>query len=550
MTQTTPHPAAPGLALRRPAMRPLTLSLLVTGVILLGHNRTLWARLSEVLGPQPLMLAAMAGAVAAFVLSIVLLLAPRWLQKPWLVALLIIGAVASYYTDRLGVRIDREMIQNAMNTTGAESRHLITAGFVGHVLLWGVLPAAGVVWVRLVRRPPLLDLALWGLTLALALGLTVGLLLTQYRGLSSVVRANPDLRTLVIPYTPLAAAVSYAKMMRRAATGGVVAPLGLDARPGPHLAAAPRPVVTVVVLGETVRAQNWGLNGYARDTTPELARRGVLNFPDVQSCGTSTAVSLPCMFSPLGHDGYAFDRFAASENLFDVLVHAGLDVAWWDNNTGSQTITARHAQRMMTAADDPAACAGGECTDDVFLAPLARALDGVTGPTVLFLHEIGSHGPAYFLRYPEGAEAFQPACRSADFLTCTAEEIANAYDNTILQTDRVLARMIDLLAARSDLDTALLYVSDHGESLGEAGLYLHGAPWFMAPDEQTRVPMVLWMSDRFAGTMGLDPECLAARAVQPHSHDGVFHSVLGLVDVLTQVRDARLDSVGACRVAP
>jgi len=167
---------------------------------------------------------------------------------------------------------------------------------------------------------------------------------------------------------------------------------------------------------------------------------------------------------------------------------------------------------------------------------------------VLVLHMIGSHGPAYHLRYPPEFERFTPACKTAEFAKCTPQEIANAYDNTILFTDHILSQTIDLLAAQTRVIPAVIYASDHGESLGEDGLYLHAAPWFMAPEVQTKVPMVLWLSDAYKATFQLDAACLAAKAALPTSHDMLFHSVLGLMDIQTETRDPALDLTTDCRM--
>lgn len=348
------------------------------------------------------------------------------------------------------------------------------------------------------------------------------------------------------PGAAIGGAARYAKMMLKA-RDVVVAPLGRDAKKGPLISGAGKPVLTVVFVGETARAQNFGLNGYARDTTPELAERDIVNFTDVTSCGTSTAVSVPCMMSNLTRDGYSYDASIRQENMLDVLTHAGVDVLWWDNNTGDQGTAARIGPiRRMQAADDPAACASGECTDAVFLKPLEATLPQITRDTVIFLHMVGSHGPSYFLRYPPEAEVFAPACRTPEFADCTPEEIVNAYDNSIRFTDHVIASTIDLLAGQDGLATSVLFLSDHGESLGEDGLYLHAAPYFLAPETQTRVPMAMWFSDAYRDAFGLDLPCVAAKAHEPQSQDNLFHTVLGMMDVTTGVRSAALDLVGGC----
>ncbi|HLQ18167.1 MAG TPA: sulfatase-like hydrolase/transferase, partial [Tabrizicola sp.] len=176
-------------------------------------------------------------------------------------------------------------------------------------------------------------------------------------------------------------------------------------------------------------------------------------------------------------------------------------------------------------------------------------LKSAKGVQLLVLHQLGSHGPSYFRRYPAAFARFKPACEKDDLQQCSREEIVNAYDNTIAYTDWFLAQVIDLLDASDRVIPAMYYVSDHGESLGEGGLYLHGTPYFMAPEYQTRVPMVLWMSGRFRDSLALDQDCLKAAAEAPVSHDNMFSTVLGMVDVTTTARDQALDLAGACRQA-
>ncbi|MES2549976.1 MAG: sulfatase-like hydrolase/transferase, partial [Pseudomonadota bacterium] len=314
------------------------------------------------------------------------------------------------------------------------------------------------------------------------------------------------------------------------------------------LANTAKPVLLVIVAGETGRAQNWSLDGYTRDTNSELAKRDIVYYPNATSCGTATATSLPCMFSPLTKDQYSYEGGLSNENLLDVLTHAGFDVEWWDNNTGDKNIGDRLAvrPRTMKPQDGPEFCFP-ECIDGVFLKDLQAKAETITKNTVIVLHQIGSHGPSYWLRYPADREIFSPACKTEELTDCSTAEIVNAYDNTIAYTDWFLAQVVDVLDASDRVTPAMYYVSDHGESLGEGGLYLHGTPYFMAPEYQTQVPMVIWMSERFRASLSVDADCLKAAAANPVSHDNMFSTVLGMLDVSTMAKDDGLDLAGACR---
>lgn len=535
--------AAP--AQRGPGLSPLALNALVATWLMALCNATFWGHLFRIFeGRLPAALV-FAGAVWALMMLVLSLLAVRRAQKPVLAAMILIAAVTSYYIDTLGVVVDRDMIQNAMTTTVAEARHLITPAFLTHILLYAVLPIAVLARIPVRRAGVGRALAGWVLVCIASAALMVGLLFTNLKGYSTVLRADKELMGSVQPLAPISGALRYARMMMKSARV-VVQPTGTDARPGPFLARVPKPVLMVIVAGETSRAASWGLGGYGRDTTPELARRDILYFSQVTSCGTATATSLPCMFSPLSRADYSYEGGLSHENLLDVLARAGFHVEWWDNNTGHKNIADRVASRMMTPEDGPEFC-NPECIDGVFLKHLQQTADSITQNTVIVLHQIGSHGPSYWLRYPPDRERFAPACKTPELTDCTTEEIVNAYDNTIAYTDHFLAQVIDLLGASDRVIPAMFYVSDHGESLGENGIYLHGAPWFMAPKVQTHVPMVVWMPEAFRSALGLSPDCMQGLRDAPASHDNMFSTILGMLDVQTEAVDTALDLTRTCR---
>ena len=168
--------------------------------------------------------------------------------------------------------------------------------------------------------------------------------------------------------------------------------------------------------------------------------------------------------------------------------------------------------------------------------------------TVFVLHMIGNHGPAYFRRYPPQFRRFLPDCETAELRDCTRQQVVNSYDNAILYTDHVLASVIGTLQdAPQRLDSAMIYVSDHGESLGEHGLYLHGIPYSIAPELQKHVPMVVWLSRPMSASGDVNVACLRSRAHEALSHDNLFHSVLGLMDVRTAAYLPARDIFDGCR---
>jgi glucan phosphoethanolaminetransferase (alkaline phosphatase superfamily) len=183
------------------------------------------------------------------------------------------------------------------------------------------------------------------------------------------------------------------------------------------------------------------------------------------------------------------------------------------------------------------------------LKDLGERLRTIKRDTVIFFHQIGSHGPAYSERYPAAFERFKPACRAYELQHCSQQEVVNAYDNTIAYTDHVLSRQIEMLRAAADtIDGLLIYASDHGESLGEQGVYLHGMPYRFAPRVQKEVPMLLWVSDGYAQRAQLNISCLRQRSKAPVSHDALYHTILGAAEVRDRAYDPSLDVLSSCRL--
>jgi lipid A ethanolaminephosphotransferase len=159
----------------------------------------------------------------------------------------------------------------------------------------------------------------------------------------------------------------------------------------------------------------------------------------------------------------------------------------------------------------------------------------------IVLHQMGNHGPAYYKRYPKSFEKFTPVCETSQLEECSKEAIDNAYDNAILYTDYFLSRVIALLKNNSAaFETSMLYVSDHGESLGENGLYLHGLPYFLAPDTQTQIPVIMWFGENYDE---IDNESLRLKRNNSYSHDNLFHTILGLMEVQSEVYNNDMDIV-------
>jgi lipid A ethanolaminephosphotransferase len=475
------------------------------------------------------------------------LLLNRWTAKPLLSLLLPLAAAAALLQLQQPARVlDPAGVRGLLQGGMVPLQALLAPRWVLSGLLLAGLPLLALWRLRLQQAPrgPALWRRLRLLLVAAAVG-TATLLLTGAE-LSTLMREQPQLRYRVTPANLLVAAV----MAPTVPAASVPRQIGLDARLGPHWQGADRPAVLVIVVASSVRAGNWGAGrGSGRQTTPELAAmKDVIHFPHASSCGTSAEVSLPCLFSPEGLRLQLASRPGRSESLLHVMQHAGVDVLWRDNQSSCRGVCDGLPQQHIAPDADPQRCDGSRCLDEVLLQGLAQRLDAAHGAQLLVLRPQANLGPAYFRHYPKAFRRFKPTCDSSELPSCSREQVTNAYDNGLLYLDHVLAQLIELLKSRSaTLDSAVIFTADHGESLGENRLYLHGLPRAIAPRQQTEVPLLMWLSPAYAVRFGIDAACLRRRATETAEHDNLFHTALGLLDVQTTLRDPALDLSAHCR---
>ena len=552
---------APPLVARlpRPIWRPGHAVWLLSLWLATAGNLPLWWRVSELAGTPAQRLALLGGfglVVLGLTAALLSLLAWPRVFRPVATVLLLVSAFNTHFMLQYGAVIDPTMLANVAQTDVREVRDLLSWRLPLTVLLVAGVPL-WLVWRRpLVLRSWLPQTGRNALGATIAAAIVVVATMATYQDLASLMRNHKALRYMVNPVNTVYAASRLAvdQLPRQVQA---LKPVGEDAHLGASYTGQNKPPLLMVVVGETARAQNFGLNGYARNTTPALARwqavEGLVNFSQVQSCGTNTKVSVPCMFSPLTRT-QGGDQTPEHENLLDVLQRAGLAVLWIDNQAGCKGVCARVPNASTLDLKLPGLCDGGECLDPAMLDGLdARiaALDPVRRArgVVLVMHQMGSHGPAYSKRSAPDRKPFQPECTSNTLSDCPPEQLVNAYDNSIATTDHFLDLSLQWLKAREkagDFQTGLIYLSDHGESLGENGLYLHGVPYALAPQQQTHVPMVAWLSPGLQQRSGVGSACLRAQADKPISHDHLFHSVLGLMDVQTSAHDLSLDILAPC----
>jgi lipid A ethanolaminephosphotransferase len=491
--------------------------------------------------------------LSAFVLvplvAVLSLALGRKLLRVVAAVLLLVAASCGYFMTQYGVIIDQSMIRNAVETTALEATPLLGAAYFLHVALYGVLPAIVVFAVPLARLRFRTDLFVRLGTVVVAVLFLATTMYVNYAAAVFFGRENDDLKLQINPAYPLWAAATFGMSSDKEAPQ-VRRPL--DVRLAEATAVDRKPALVVIVMGETARADRFSFNGYERDTNRYTRERGVVNFPSVVSCGTSTAESVPCIFSGLGQAKFSHAAAMKSESIVGAMQRLGIETFWRDNSTGCKDVCDEQHFEQRADWTTPKLCDDTGCFDELLLEDFDALLADRARDHLIVLHQRGSHGPAYNTDVPQWAKEYFPECDLPNLRNCDRAAINNSYDNTILYTDYFVSRVIDELDKRSaDFDTAMLYVSDHGESLGENGLYLHGLPYAMAPREQTQVPMLFWASPGFYEERAhVDSHCLRESAQHDTSHDAIFHTLLPIFGLESPLYEQRLDLMAACRGEP
>ena len=544
-------------ALPRQPLHPARVVVLVSLWLATACNLPLWREVAQLPGQGSLRGALFALAFALIVAAgnaaLLSLFAWRRTLKPAAAVLVVAAAFGAYFMLAYGIAIDASMLVNVLQTDVHEARDLLNWRLPVTVLALAAPPLWWLARTPVRRVAPLRLAGHNALLLGGAVAVILLCLLLVFQDFASTMRNQPRLRYLVNPLNTVYALGKVATQPLRMESTRLL-PVGRDAKLGASYAGQARPPLLVLVLGETGRSGNFGINGYARDTTPRLAaRKDIASARNAWSCGTSTAASVPCMFSHLGRTGFEA-RAANFENLIDVLQHAGLAVLWVDNQSGCKGVCDRIGQTSTTGLKDAALCASGECLDRVMLQSLDARIAALPPEqrqrgTVVVLHQMGSHGPAYFKRSAPENKKFLPECASTALQECARQQVVNAYDNSIVETDHFLDSVLKWLSTQDrQAQTAMVYVADHGESLGENNLYLHGLPYAIAPDVQKHVPWITWLSPAMQTRLGLPMGCLQQDLAERRiTHDSYFHSVLGLMDVRTGAYNPELDTFAECR---
>jgi lipid A ethanolaminephosphotransferase len=281
--------------------------------------------------------------------------------------------------------------------------------------------------------------------------------------------------------------------------------------------------VVVLVIGESARSSNFSLYGYSKNTNPLLSKLPNLYHFAATSCATYTTAGVKCILD-----------YAHTDDLYEILPNYlyrnNIEVFWRTTNWGEPPVHIKNYQNKDALM---ANCKGEACDyDEVLLSGLNEQIEASDKNKILVvLHTSTSHGPTYSKKYPPQFEVFKPVCNSVELGNCSQTELINAYDNTIVYTDYILAKLIENLKQLKEFKSTMIFVSDHGESLGEKNLYMHGLPLSMAPKEQYEIPFIVWVSD---STMQMKPN-------ETLSQNHVFHSVLKFLQIGSPIYDENMN---------
>ncbi len=465
------------------------------------------------------------------------LLSSRYTTKPIIIILLLISSFTTYFMNTYDVVIDDSMVRNALQTDIHESLDLINAKLILYILFLGILPSYLVYKTKILYHDPLKEFRSKIKMIFFSLAVIVMSFFTFSKFYTSFFREYKILRFYTNPTYWIYSTGWYIQDKYKS-KNKIFKQIGLDAKIKKN---SPRKIVFMIV-GEAARADHFSLNGYTKKTNPKLQDEDIINFSKMYSCGTSTAHSVPCMFSIYTRKNYSYEKAQYTENVLDVLKHTKkVSILWRDNNSDSKGVALRVQYENYKNPKNNPVC-DEECRDIGMLVGLDKFIRKHKNKDILIiLHQMGNHGPAYYKRYTKAYKIFTPVCKTNQLQECSKESINNAYDNALRYTDNFLYKTIELAKKYKNADTAVLYMSDHGESLGEKGIYLHGLPYFIAPDAQIHIGSFLWLNNKFQ--KDLDISKIKEKKDKKLSHDYLFHTLLGLFDVQTKVYDKKLDIV-------
>ena len=446
--------------------------------------------------------------VLDFLLYYVLVWLLRGLGK-FLVAFTLVGdAIMLYFVNTYDVLVTDEMMGNVFRTQYSEASGFFSFSFVLYVLLLGILPSI-YVFCRKV------DYGSWKRFLSWLGGCVAALLVLVFGNMKNwpwIDRNSTELGSLLMPWSYIVNSFRYQAAEKRKNVQEIPLPdatLTTDSRD-----------VCVLIIGESARRDRFSLYGYGKETNPYTVKDSVKAYV-ANASATYTAAGVKAIL-----------EYKDTDELYEILPNylyrTGVDVFWRTSNWGEPPVHVRSYEIISEIRDRyPGA---DRRHDGALLAGLKEELEaGGKDKVFAVLHTYTNHGPAYNTNYPPEFEVFTPVSNTVEMSKVSQEELDNAYDNSIVYTDWIIHQVIDIVR-ETGRRGCVLFVSDHGESLGENNLYMHGVPFSMAPREQIEIPFIVWTSDK----------SLHLKELPEVGQHHVFHSVLDFFGVDSPVFDESL----------
>ena len=445
----------------------------------------------------------------AFFLILFLL---RFAGKIILVIFFIVSATAVYFVNSYGVIIDGTMIGNVLNTNYAEAAGFISLKLLVYVIVLGVIPGIIIIKAKIIY-------VTFKRFLLITSACLLFILIVAFANSKNWLWVDKNSKTLGGLAMPWSYTVNLSLFFVHKHQENEKEILLPDATIKDN-----QKSVVVLVIGESARSGNFSLYGYTKNTNPLLSKTpGVFHF-NATSCATYTTAGVKCI---LEHKNTG----ELYEILPNYLYRNGVEVVWRTTNWGEPPV---HIKNYLNKEALKKECKGDGCDyDEVLLNNLKEQIAASTKSKVLIiLHTSISHGPEYSKKYPPQFETFKPVCNSVELAKCSNRELVNAYDNTIVYTDYILYNVIEDLKQLKEYKSAMIFVSDHGESLGEKNLYMHGLPLSLAPKEQYDIPFIVWTSDSSLKQL---------KTGNSLSQNYVFHSVLNYLGIQSPVYKEELN---------
>ncbi len=434
----------------------------------------------------------------------------RFIGKFLLVMFANINAIALYFINTYSVMIDKTMIGNILNTNFEESSSFFSFGLIVYLVLLGIIPSILIIKTKVVR----VKFKRFLTHIVLIFVFIVSFIYVNSSNWLWIDKHSKSLGAMVMPWSYIVNTSRFFYHKSQENKQQILLP---DAT-----IKDTKKSIAVLVIGESARRKNFSLYGYEKETNPLLSNIKNVHAYKATSCATYTTAGVKCIL-----------EYKESNKLFEILPNYlfrnDVEVIWRTTNWGEPTVKIENYQKRGELEKQ---CQGDGCEyDEVLLSGLKeQILASKKNKILLVLHTSTSHGPTYYKKYPQKFNKFTPICKSVELGKCTQEELINAYDNTILYTDYILATLIGKLKQLDVYSSAMFYVSDHGESLGENNLYMHGIPASIAPKEQLEIPFIVWLSDN-------SKELKNNKELSQHH---VFHSVLDFLAIESPIYDENM----------